>query len=307
MRNNINFYPTLTDELISKLNPKTTFEFYYECVDENVALNFTNEDGQISFDESSNWNCDDYDLQVTLEVNLENTNCLFGENGVAPINSKLGLALEWYSTSSKIREVITVENDIVNGLEHCALTFDTCFPKSTFSGVITLNLILYLKEKSTLLSKNEHFLNNEEGINLGIINNNNIFMTGNGSLFPIKIEALNINRLWDLQINYEDLNETLFSEGIALVLNSNHRDYKYIDPNNNCYCERLADEIVSNAIVLLLCHIKENEGLDILNKNSVPGSIMEFLCYCKDTLDINFSSSLEISKTVKKLLEEGDE
>lgn len=296
--NNINFYPTLDSSFLNEIKPQLDFDFQYLLNDEPIILDTTKDRKCISF-ESSNWNSDDYDLDMNVNVHLENLNKLFGADGVAPIGSKIGIALEWYSAQSKIRKVI-VADDIITA-EDMSKNFvlNSTIPKSTISGSICVNIILFLKNSAPNVDNSLQYLNNEEGYTLGIIDTYTIFLSGNGSLFPIKIEALDSNLLWDLRINYSDIEETLLSDGMVLILNSNHKDYHYINPDSKDYCDKFADEIVSNAIIMLLCYVRDHEGLENLNDNSASGSIMEFLCYCKNTLEIDFSDSTTISKTVK--------
>lgn len=297
--NNINFYATLDNSFIKDIKPIVNFEFSYFCKNEIIPLEFIKEKNCIFF-EASNWNCDDYDLKMSITLELNNLNKLFGGDGIAPIGSEIGVALEWYSAQSKIRKVSIADDGIIDNDNLKSFHLSSCIPKSTISGSICANLILFLKHSTSKPDRNALHLNNIEGYTIGIIEEYTIFLSGNGSLFPIKIEPLDSNVLWDLRINYSDIEETLLSDGMVLILNSKHKDYHYINPDSKDYCDKLADEIVSNAITMLLCYVRDHEGLDNLNDNCASGSIMEYILYCKNTLEIDFTDSNSISKTVNE-------
>lgn len=300
----INFYPVLDSSMINDLNIRIDYSFSYDVNNESYELNYEEESELISINsKDTNWNSDDYDLNIHIIVKLDNVSTLFGENGISPSNSKIGLCAEWYSSLDKIRKVIVNENFLTNTKSNVELSFDCIIPKNSISKFITLNLILYLAESSPFLESNEDFLNNQCGVILGFIDTKKIYLKGSGSLFPIKIESIQNGSLWDLNISFTDPEATQLSDGMCLILNSSHKDYDLVNPNSDKFCERLADEIVSNAITMLLCKLKEENYLEDLSSLYESGTIMEYAVYCKNVLNIDFSDCNTISNSVRKFME----
>lgn len=303
----INFYPTIDSYLIDSLKTKVNYNFYFNENDDIITVPYNVDGKNISFDTKNiNWNSDDYDLIVNISLSIENTKCLFGPDGVAPINSKIGVGIEWFSAQSKIRDIVISNEIIDNNISNYVANFEFILPKRTFNGSINVNVSLYLKEPATVLAENEDYLNNTSGIVLGNIDEKVVFLSGFGSLFPIRIEPLDDSRLWKLQINYSDPEINSISDGMVLILNSKHKDYHYLDPKSNDYCDKFAEEIASNAITMLLCKLKEDQYLEDISDGYMNGSIMEYVRYCKDTLEIDFTDVNSICDSVRKFADGSD-
>lgn len=305
---NICFYPQLSDELFDCIfdNNNTNISFSYTVNDEIKNIDFIDNNDNISFDSSNDWNCDDYNLDILLNIKLKNLNKLFGVAGIAPSNSKIGLCIEWYSAQAKIRKVINSQEFISKEDNEKMFTFEITLPKQTFNGSVSFNALLYLAKSDENISKDESFLNNNVGVLIGDVIKKVIFMTGDGSQFPIKVISLpESNLLWKLELNLDEPESRQISDGITLILNSAHKDYKFINPESDCYCERLADEIVTNAIVLFLSELSKSSEFD-LNGNFEEGTLLSYAKYCKDRLNVNFDGLMNISNSIHEFSERGE-
>ncbi len=303
---NICFYPQLTEKLYEKIVKGISIDFSYQAGGELTEVNYTDDNDRISFDKKSNWNCDDYDLKVGICIELKNLSNLFGKDGIAPLNSEIGLCIEWYSAQGKIRQVIKAKEKILSNDDEKSFFFDFTLPKQTFTGVVFVNSLLYLSKSAKNVEDNEKKLNNETGVLIGNIMKKTVFMTGDGSLFPIRIEPMpTYERLWKLVLQLDEPDIKQVSEGMVLVFNSAHKDYQFVDPNSKTYCDRLADEIVTNAIILFLYELKQSLEFD-LDGSYEEGTILAYAKYCKDRLNINFDSITTICDSVHKFSEKGE-
>lgn len=303
---NICFYPQLTDELFDMIfdYEKTNILFSYTVNDTTIDINYIDSNDKISFDQSTNWNCDDYDLDISINIQLKNLNRLFGT--IAPTNSKIGFCIEWYSAQAKIRKVIKAEELISKDDDIKNFSFTINLPKQTFNGSISLNALLYLAKADDNLSQDEIMINNNVGVIIGTVIKKIIFMTGDGSQFPIKVDSFpNYSWLWKLELNLDEPATKQFSDGITLILNSAHKDYKYIDPNSAYYCDRLANEIVTNAIVLFLSELSKSPEFD-LDGNYDNGTLLAYAKYCKERLGVDFDGLMSISNSVHEFSERGE-
>ena len=145
---------------------------------------------------------------------------------------------------------------------------------------------MYLAKSSEILSKEEQILNNNPGVIIGEIMKKVVFMTGDGSQFPIKVISIpDSNLLWNLELDLDEPDSKQLSDGITLIFNSAHKDYKFIDPNSESYCDRLANEIVTNAISLFLAELSKSSEFD-LDGNYEEGSLLSYAQYCKNRLKV---------------------
>ena len=153
-RKNICFYPKLNDEMFDCIFDKenTSISFSYIVNDEIKMIDFDDTNDNISFDKNVDWNCDDYNLEISINIKLKNLKTLFGSAGIAPSNSKIGLAIEWYSAQAKIRNVTKSQNLISQNDNELSFVFDISLPKQTFTGTVSLNALLYLAESSDNVS-----------------------------------------------------------------------------------------------------------------------------------------------------------
>ncbi len=305
---NICFYPQLSDDMFNCIfdNDNSNISFSYTVNGEIKTIEVIDNNDNISFDNKTNWNCDDYNLDIVINIKLKELNKLFGSSGIAPSNSKIGLCVEWYSAQAKIRRVINSQDLISKNDKEKLFTFEITLPKQTFNGTVSLNALLYLAESDNKVSTNELFLNNNVGVLIGDVIKKVIFMTGDGSQFPIKVIPMpDSNLLWKLELNLDEPGSRQVSDGITLILNSAHKDYKFINPESDSYCERLADEIVTNAIVLFLSELSNSFEFD-LEGNYEEGTLLSYAKYCKDRLDVNFDGLMSISNSIHEFSERGE-
>ena len=306
MKNSIIFYPTLNLKTFDEISPQVSFSFSFESKHGIVELESSVEQNVIKLDVGdSYWNFDDFNLIFSASLKLKHLNKLFGKYGIAPSNSSLGVCLEWYSAQSKIRQLIKSDSFITKEDDEKEFVFECELPKKRIIGSVNIDISLYLQESDKRIDIEEKFLNNEENVLLGYLDEKILLLNGVGSLFPIRIENLGSDeRLWKVSINYDDPYTTLLSDGFVLVLNSNHKQFSFIDPESPNYCERLVDEIVCNSIATLLLKLKEDTYLENVEENiDTNGSIMAYASYCQKAMNIQFSSARMILDSLWAFLE----
>jgi hypothetical protein len=300
----INFYPTLESCDLEKLGFNSKYHFSFVQNGEEKEVGFSEVNRFITLDEkNSNWDPFNFDLKVSVSISIANGSVLYGENGIAPKGATLGICLEWYSQKAKAREVISSKNNILFSEKSQSFEFSTVFKKNTFDGNIEMNILVFLKQSSPIVGNDESFLNNTEGAILGQLDNKTVFMTGTGSLFPIYTKAIPNGKLWDLEINYENPEIDQLSDSVKLIINSAHKDYCLLDVNNKHYCDRLIYEIVCQSIVVLICRLKEDHCLDKIGGNYADGSIMAFVKYYKEMLNLDISDISTIFSSLHNYLD----
>ena len=307
MAGSVNFYPTLDKEILNSLESQVDFSFSYRSPEgKYIPLEVKKEGKNLTFLDTKDWNPYTNSLTIYANVSFEHASVLFGPNGIAPNGSSLGVALEVFSNTGKYRQVyFDKETKIVNANSHVSL--DTLFAtigKNTVNREVSINVLIYLKEKSKQISNEESFLNNDEGVILGKIASFTVYLSGFGSLFPIYTKALDDKKLWLLEIDYDTPAEDKLSDSVKLILNTNSKDYMYIDQNDKeHFCPKMIYEIVASVMTILIVDLKENGFLDNLDGNYADGSIMQFIKYYKETLGLDIRDPVSISSTLRDYFE----
>ena len=306
MAKSIHFFPTLDIDQISALEYSVNYSFSYKSKETNtiIPLSHTVNKNIINLaTKDSSWDPYNYDLFLNVIISANKLNELYGPSGIAPSNSQLSFCLEWLSQKSKKRDIIICSNKIENTLGTQTFSFDITFSKNTFVHDIDLNLLVFLSKKADILMENEEFLNNNEGVVLGNLDNKVIYMTGIGSLFPIYIKRMKSDKLWDVEFDFNEPAIDKLSESIKLILNCGHKDYKYLDTSHKDYCGRMIYEIVASTMTILICKLKEDNYLENLEQNFTDGSILGFIKYYRDILGLEIESVSSISSSIREYLE----
>ena len=307
MAASVNFYPTLDKEILHSLGSQVDFSFSYRSPEgKYTVLEVKKEGKNLTFLDTKDWNPYIDSLRIVANVSFENASALFGVDGIAPNGSSLGIALEVFSNTGKYRQVyIDDETKIMNTNGHISL--DPLFVmvgKNTINRELSINVLIYLKNKAKSISREELFLNNDEGIILGKLATFTVYLSGFGSLFPVYTKALDDKKLWLLEIDYDNPDEDKLSDCVKLILNTNSKDYPYIDQNDKeHFCPKMIYEIVASVMTILIIDLKESHYLDNLDGNYADGSIMQFMKYYKETLELDIRDPVNISSTLRDYFE----
>ena len=113
MAANISLFPVITDDLLSKTRFQASpYQLYYVRDDQEYVLRTEEVDSSTIvhkvIDDEGIWSPDDYQLCIRRKYSIRTYQCLFGSNGIACNNAKLGIALMWTSPDSKQRGVIPI-------------------------------------------------------------------------------------------------------------------------------------------------------------------------------------------------------
>ena len=311
MAASFNFYPTLDKELLNSFGAKVDISFSCKSLDgKRITLTTKKEGKVLTFVNADDWNPYTDSLMIVTNIEYDNAPVLFGPNGIAPNGSTLGVALEVFSNSAKYRQAcFDNDNKIENSAGHFSLNpLYINISKNTVNHELSINVYLYLKTKSKKIDIEDSFLNNDEGTMLGKLTTFTVYLNGFGSLFPIYTKAVEDKKLWLLEIDYDEPAEDKLSDSVKLILNTNSKDYKYIDQNDkDHFCPKLIYEIVASVMTILIIDLKENHHLENLDGNFADGSILQFVRYYKETLGLDIRDPLNISSTLRDYFEKSEE
>jgi len=265
--NFISLYPRLNDNLIKGIeyNNNEYFQFYYQDDDNferEISIDNKNEQHILMVDKYDRWFYNTNNLIIKKNIRFKTKN-LFGENGIAPMNSKIGLAFIVESNDTKFKKVEKIKefdySDMMVNYQ-----FIKEFPKNTFQGNTTIKFVLYLAKKSNLILDNEKNKVNMEGAIFGVLEEKTLIFEGSASTFPTVEFEDSTKPLWTLNI-LENI-EMPISEAITLNINKAHHDYDLFNSQDERHNPEFIKEVSIMIIVKILWKLKEDYSTILENK-----------------------------------------
>ena len=309
-------YPSLTDEIKEGLFQAKEFKFSYtghdgldkdlvcETAEINSSINCLKTDGV--------WNADSNNLCIRRIIALKNYRKLFGPDGIACRNARLGLSLVWTSSDSKQRGSISIlefgidEAQLSAQSDHSFIQgeIDVEFPPAKLRGDIELSVMLYVS-KAGIPAQDETHLANEEGFILGAFDSYILRIDGTGSLFPVYEVFEQDKPLWSVRCDWIDPVADQFSETVSININTAHKNYRFIDRSQKAFCSQLLVEVMSAALCCIIEKLRTDKYLDqILGADEMePGSVGEVVRYFANTLEWDFTTPDKLSLSTRKFFD----
>lgn len=297
--NRLLFYPTYNDSYQSKIKLDISNSFQLEYRDGSNGRRTINAKHERNYtilvDQNHMWTSEFNDLLILNKVKLDST-ALFGENGIAPYNSKIGVATSFSSIKSSQRGInknIILDKDSGEVEFYLEYHFGPNYLRSEFD----ISLILYLDTPATELLLNEENLNNTQGVNLGELYTRKFLMDGDGSTFPTETVKVPGGPLWSLRTGFHV--EDPVSESLLLMINESHKDFDLINfQKKEKYDKELIKEIsISMVYQIIVKHRDEYINYkDEFSHNSV-GSLIK---YYVTVYNIDLSDPDKIFEAISK-------
>lgn len=298
MANNILFYPSLQSIGKEFLDYKDVdfLNFYFNKVDtdEELFINVDTDDYNIVMkDDYKRWFASLHNLKLRTKFQL-NTSVLFGENGVAPIGSTLGILFRYkcsntlFSSTSKITSF-----DASN--ETLEIDYSYEFIPNTIKGKVIISFELFIVDYKDPFDNEKSIFSNVIGGSLGTIYSKILHINGESSIFPTNLVEDRNRPLWELQYS-NDLYSS-FEENVMLIINKSHRDYSLFDQDTKDYNEEFIKEVMINIVSqLLIANIDSFD--DLIEDNYDVGTIGRILSYYKIQYKIESKNIADIYKNI---------
>ena len=316
MSSPIFLYPSLSEEIISEgifqakeykvsYTDKDGYEknLEYETAEYGSAINCLKTDGV--------WSADKYNLFIKRSVVIRKYRKLFGPDGLACKNARLGISVVWKSHDSRQRGAEPVmtfcvnESDYMDKHDHTFAEgeFEMEFSQAKLRGDVVFSVVLYIAAAG-VPDEDETHLANEEGFVLGEFDSFVLRLDGTGSLFPIYEVHEKDKPLWYVRCDWTDPVSDSFSETVSININTAHKNYKYIDRSQKTFCHQLLVEVMSSALCCILEKIRSEGYIDqILGEEMESGSIGEVVRYFSDALEWDFSTPDKLSLSTRKFFD----
>ncbi len=320
----ISTYPSLSDRIMQKNKvsiDKNSYELdlsYDVFEDEEVKNNLLAQTSKNSlfyslYDSQGIWTPDTHNLKVSGKFTITNPMGLYGESGIAPKDSSIGLAIRWCSGLSKKRGVKII-GDIDKSTESQEIPFCVVFDKSSLRGSVTFYYELFINSNA-VGSQVEQHLANIKGTIIGEIQIRILDIDAKEENFPIELFEDHDGPLWKLYVSENDPREIPWgSEAVKILLNKAHKDFKCINQKAITYSPVLLREILASAVSLYINTLQDwqyknepdyHDLQDFLNNDAIgewePGCVAEVVNgFQKEPMNIDLTSPIKTSISVHK-------
>lgn len=321
---NISTFPSLSDKLLqrnkiliaeSSYILDFSYDDYVDDGQQSYPLENTNRNSLFYSlcDPRGIWTPDTHNLHVLGKFNITNPLGLYGEMGIAPNSSILGLAIRWCSSTSKKRGVVFIGN-LNKNTDTQEIPFNITFNKAELRGSIIFYYELFIN-LTCVASQTESYLASKKGTIVGEQQICILEIDAKEQSFPIELFEDSQAPLWKLFISGDDLQDVIFGEeAVKIQLNKAHRDFKFInqDGKNKNFSPALLREVLASAVSLYIDALRNkvqedhNASLaDFLNSDDTsdwtPGCVAEVVKgFQKEPMCFNFSSPVETSISIHK-------
>lgn len=269
---------------------------------------FSNHNGKIS-DPRCTWYPSTHGLTVRKTCRMAAAYHLFGEGGIAASTAIIGIALRWISSKSDERGVVPF-GTITKADSATSFNVDCVFERGTLRGSLKLQTILYLKDAG-MPKESEKYFAQQTGTILGILEQEEFFIDGNGSVFPIAVIDAPGKALWNVYYNdtADPMQDKFESENVEIRLNKAHPNYDMLKIDSSMIESPLFIEVLSSALMVIVESVKESAGEEWENilegTGFETGSIAEAVYYFITRLQWDVSSPSKTSASIKEFFEKG--
>ena len=258
-------------------------------------------------DVRAQWYPDTHNLIISKKLRITNAYTLFGEGGVVGQNSVVGIAFRWISSKSFERGVVRV-GELTRKDSSKEFTGIVRFDKGKIKGSLQIQTIIYLK-KTGRLTASESYYAQRTGTVLGVIDNCEIYVDGNGSIFPISTVSAPGKPLW--WVRYNELADPMVDsfdyENVDIQINQAHPNYEALKIETSMYESPLFLEVISSALVIIVESVKETLGENwdtmLAGEEYESGSIAEAINHFSTRLGWDFSSAAKLAVSIKEFFE----
>ncbi len=321
----ISTYPSLNEKItqqnkISIDDNSYKLHFSYDDFENEEAKQYQLDDNSTNalfyslYDSRGVWTPDTHNLKVSGAFIITNPIGLYGERGIAPMSSTIGLAMRWCSSTSKKRGV-NVIGEISKSAEKQEIPFSIIFEKAQLRGAVTFCYEFFIKSCAAVSNEEQH-LANIKGTIIGESQICILDIDAKEQNFPIELFEDKDAPLWKLSISDNDPRYVPWGpEAVKIQLNKAHKDYKYINQDlKNKFSPVLLREILASAVSLYINTLQgiakeknpECKNLqDFLNNDDIadwtPGCVAEVVKgFQSEPMNINLTSPIDTSISVHK-------
>lgn len=296
MAQGISLFKTLTKEQISKIAPTiNALDIVYSDAEDSYRLNWEMKtergiDYYSVVDNAGNWTPEAHNTRMEGTIILQNTDMLFGEQGLVSEDTILGIGLIWKSRSSSIRGAkklgVLSKND--NDSE---FSFVIDHPPKTIRGSFELSFNLFIEKEGDggMLKK---------GTVIGSFLESVFILEGMGSTFTVLEKAAPGEPLWWVSCSWDEPEYAAFSDAVRVTINTEHP--AWILCTDEELKKELLKEIMASTMQIVISELDSNQ---LNTEDYEPGSVIDAVQYIMGRANLDEESSATISYSIRKYLD----
>lgn len=293
MSKSILFYNVIDEEMFNKMGytSQPLQGSYVNEENEDIQLTIELVEGQENayqvVDPKVHWDPAIHNLILQQEVEIANSQFLFGVGGLVSEDAVLGLAYRWYSKESSLIKVKPVKNFTAQDFPNQQFDIDINVKEGSLRGRVAFEVILYRLDTGAVL---------------GILEKTEIFFDGDASTFPIVEVNQPDKPLWWVRCDFsEPLHEQFREDNVAIVLNMSHRQARQLRLERGIGSSPLLVEVIASGLQIIIERIKSTGDWELILKGEgEPGSIGEALYYFIDTFSWDISSPEQLAISIRE-------
>lgn len=272
----ISMYPRLSSASLRDAGMTIHLAADYDTPDGVSPLEIKDDYG-IAFDDPCGvWSIEDNGINFKIDVTIEHPKRLF-LGSLNHMVDQIALAVRLKSRDSLQRMVSNSQIVIDKETESVHDSIDLVIKLGILRSSAKVELIAYV-------SKATEESNLPKGVILGTLWIGDMLFSGEGTDFPITTVTSEEDFLWKLEF-YDESEPGLvrFYDSFALIFNEKHPYYKKLDLNKSPMDSPLFQEILAEAVYILVSHVKSLESGENGEDSCEPGSLSDAVHYMMDT------------------------
>ena len=276
---------------------KTTYPLELKFDDVRKDYCFVNDPNQI-------WNHDDYGFTLERKLKIKDPSSLFGKgsNAIACEDSKIGIAFRWASKTSSRKSTKKIASFGKNDLNK-EIVIKSQFERCRFRGEVNFSIILFLETSGSPQPGEELFIN-QPGCILGALDSITVKFDGNGSVLPVLYEKVKGGALWRVKCNvYSPAEESFSDDVVAIYINTENPNFKFIDKKNDQYNPQMANEVMASAITMIVESVRSVDPDFLTLRNPESGTVSDAIRYFRDVLSWKIDNPISVNQSIREAFE----
>ena len=238
------------------------------------------------------WAPETHNLKICRKCRFSSAYCLFGDGGICALTATLGIALNWIATQCDERGIIPF-GELTCSDSSLEFELSASFDKGKLKGSLKLQTVLYLKDAGAP-EQSELYFAQQPGSLLGTLDSYEVYVDGNGSVFPISVTNELGKPLWSV---YYNESADVFQD----------RFYLSLKIESSMVESPLFTEVLASALLVIVESVKEAADEEwenvLIGESHETGSIAEAIYFFVSKLGWDVSSPSALSLSIRKFLE----
>lgn len=298
MERNIILYPTLGAEMLDKLEFKVAdISASYSDGNEKKELRCAVEGTRyyktiMIIDDAGNWSPDNYNLEISGNIEIGNPEVLFGEDSIAGIKDVIGIGMIFKSRTSSTRSADCLGSIGINSGK-TRLPFKKAYSASSLRGNLDVTFTLFMKEKESMDSVIPL------GATIGELSEYVFILEGMGSTFSVFEKNAPGEPLWSVECDWDEPEYSMFSDSVKVTINTAHRAWMLLTEDD--MRKELLKEIMASSMQIVISSLEPEQYS--IQAEYEPGSVSNAVAYLVDKASIDNESPASVATSLRKYLD----